>query len=479
MTAMRRLGPGSSIVVERETLGLGRTVRWLDRAGHTVRTVDGSASCLDALAKGEPDLLIVGLEPRDLTNTHWLSEVRGQYGRVAVLVVTESGAAARVAVALPALGANDYLIAPLEDVSFIAAAQHVLEVQRLNHQVASLQREVRGQGFSGIVGQSTVMKRLFREIERVAPSDITVLVHGESGSGKELIARAIHERSPRHRRALVAVNCAAIPDTLQESELFGHETGAFTGATERRTGRFEQADGGTLFFDEVAELSAAAQAKLLRVLQEQCFTRVGGAGEISVDVRVVAATHRRLADEVAAGRFREDLYYRLAVMELEVPPLRAREGDIALLAHMFLEEFDAALGKVDERAFDMEALRALDRYAWPGNVRELRNAIHRASVLAAGDLVQLTDLPPALRRDASSEPDRPSVHEPPPAPVDEPAASDPRPLTIPGGMTLEDLERLAVVQALHRNRDNISATARELGIGRSALYRKMDAYGLR
>jgi DNA-binding NtrC family response regulator len=479
MAAMRRLGPGSSIVVEREALGLGRTARWLDRAGHTVRTVDGSASCLDALAKGEPDLLVVGLERRDLTNAHWLSEVRGQYGRVAVLVVTESGAAERVADALPTLGANDYLIAPLEEVSFIAAAQHVLEVQRLNYQVASLQREVRGQGFSGVVGQSAAMKQLFRQIDRVAPSDITVLVHGESGSGKELIARAIHERSPRHRRALVAVNCAAIPDTLQESELFGHEKGAFTGATERRTGRFEQADGGTLFFDEVAELSAGAQAKLLRVLQEQCFTRVGGADEISVDVRVVAATHRRLADEVAAGQFREDLYYRLAVMELEVPPLREREGDIALLAHMFLEEFDAALGQADERAFDLDALHALDRYAWPGNVRELRNAIHRASVLAPTSLVRLSDLPPVLQTGETSAVQQPPAPDTSDAPAEKPAEHTPPPLTIPRGMTLEDLERLAVVQALHRNRDNISATARELGIGRSALYRKMDAYGLR
>jgi DNA-binding NtrC family response regulator len=476
---MRRLGPGSTVVVERESLGLGRAVRWLDRAGHTVRTVDGSASCLDALAKGEPDLLVVGLERPDLVNEHWLSEVRGQYGRVAVLVVTNAGAAEPVADALPALGANDYLIAPLEEISFIAAAQHVLEVQRLNYQVASLQREVRGQGFSGIVGQSAAMKQLFRQIERVAPADITVLVHGESGSGKELIARAIHERSPRHRRTLVAVNCAAIPDTLQESELFGHEKGAFTGATDRRTGRFEQADGGTLFFDEVAELSRGAQAKLLRVLQEQCFTRVGGTDEISVDVRVVAATHRRLADEVAAGRFREDLYYRLAVMELEVPPLRAREGDVGLLAHMFLEEFDAALGQADARAFELEALHALDRYAWPGNVRELRNAIHRASVLAASDLVRLSDLPPVLQAGEAAALEHPPVPNPPEAPVGEPVAHTPPPLIIPGGMTLDDLERLAVAQALHRNADNISATARELGIGRSALYRKMDAYGLR
>jgi DNA-binding NtrC family response regulator len=367
------------------------------------------------------------------------------------------------------------------------------------------------------------MKGLFGQLERLAESDITVLVHGESGAGKELVARAVHENSQRRKGPFVAVNCAAIPDSLQESELFGHEKGAFTGALERRVGRFEQASGGTLFFDEIGELTPTLQAKLLRVLQERAFHRVGGLAELTTDVRILAATNRNLADEVTAGRFREDLYYRVAVMELHVPPLRAREGDIALLAQMFLEEFDELSGRYAEpRGFEIDALQCLLAYSWPGNVRELQNAMQRASVLADAALVRITDLPatvqragtatrlpgdtsqgtgapaeaeaspiPDMAREAArvhdSEiaveiqprepaPDERSVFYSPSYPV---VAGPPATVHIPQGTTLAELEEAAVRSAMSRFAANISAAARELGISRSVLYRKLDRYGLR
>jgi DNA-binding NtrC family response regulator len=321
----------------------------------------------------------------------------------------------------------------------------------------------------------------------------------------------------------VAVNCAAIPETLQESELFGHEKGAFTGATDRRVGRFEQANGGTLLFDEVGELSAALQAKLLRVLQERRFSRVGSGGEIEVDVRVLCATHRNLADEVSAGRFREDLFYRLAVVELDVPALREREGDIPLLAQAFLDAYDQSRGETGQnRSLDIPVLQTFLSYPWPGNVRELQNAVQRAAVLSQGSVLKLEDLPKRLREFAAAHGPQdgwPGSEQPvgdfsgartdadveltrsaerprsAPHPTGEqappgagswdraPAAQPPRDPVLrpflPAGMTLEEIEELAVREAFRRARGNVSATARELDISRSVLYRKLDRFQIR
>jgi DNA-binding NtrC family response regulator len=435
-------------------------------------------------------------------------------------VLTENREVPTVVSAMQA-GAYDYLVKPIEEQRLITEARNAIAFHRLNSRVQSLEREMTGQGFSGMVGQSPAMKALYSQLDKVARSDITVLVRGESGTGKELVARAIHENSSRRDGPFVAVNCAAIPATLQESEFFGHEKGSFTGATERRTGRFEQADGGTLFFDEVGELSLELQAKLLRVLQERSFTRVGGSKEIAVDVRVLAATHRDLLDGVQGGTFRQDLYYRLAVMEIDVPPLRDRGGDIPLLAQTFLEDHDVTAGREDEhRGVHLDALQAFLTYPWPGNVREFQNAIHRAAVLTDGPLLTLNELPPSIRTHAASfppieTPPGADNEEPPvlgysptaPTPSDpfrpqmqgqgtrsgsmeEPSTaalsgsetdrtSDPSRAPIPPGTTLADLERYAVEGAMARNGGNVSATARELGISRSVLYRKLEKFGLR
>jgi transcriptional regulator with GAF, ATPase, and Fis domain len=340
----------------------------------------------------------------------------------------------------------------------------------------------------------------------VAGADATVLVRGESGSGKELVARAIHEHSSRRDGPFVAVNCAAIPETLQESELFGHEKGAFTGAVDRRIGRFEQANGGTLFFDEVGELTPALQAKLLRVLQERRLHRVGGTEEIEVDVRVVAATHRDLEANVADGSFRQDLFYRIAVVELLVPPLREREGDIPLLAQTFLDGYDASSGGGHEhRSLDIPVLQTFVEYPWPGNVRELQNAVQRAAVLSDSEVLTLGDLPPAIQRFAGARGPSPiSPAEPPPRPMEPAAQTEPwsersearefradpsvapkdrapapdRPY-LPPGLTLSQVEEFAVQTAFERASGNVSRTARALGISRSVLYRKLDRYGIR
>ena len=504
-----RLGPGSSVILSSDPSG-GRILnRWLDRAGHSVGVVRTLDECSELLDRSTTDLLVVDLGVPDDTAFEWLGRVNLRYPRLAMLVLTDS-TSVQDAVRAMQSGAYDYLLKPTDEVRLITASRNALAFHRLSTRVAHLEREVRGEGFSGMVGRSPVMKRLYHQLDRIAASDVTVMIRGESGVGKELVARAIHENSSRSDRPFVAVNCAAIPENLQESELFGHEKGAFTGATDRRIGRFEQADGGTLFFDEVGELSPALQAKLLRVLQERRFSRVGGASEIEVDVRILGATHRDLAGDVRSGRFRQDLYYRLAVIEFVVPRLREREGDIPLLAQTFLDAYDAGRGEAEPRSLDIPVLQTFLAYPWPGNVRELQNAVHRAAVLAEATVLTLADLPPALiefarTHDLGSQPLATPGHNPRPVggvredstpphqatsagslglplpdSVESPmgTAAVPRPF-IPAGMNLEQIEEFAVREALGRARGNVSATARALGISRSVLYRKLDRFGLK
>jgi DNA-binding NtrC family response regulator len=347
---------------------------------------------------------------------------------------------------------------------------NAVERYSLSLRLAQAERQSKPEAFPGVVGASEPMKRLFREIERVAAADITVLIHGESGSGKELVARAIHGASGRAARPFSALNCAAIPEALQESELFGHEKGSFTGAANRHLGRFEQTDGGTLWLDEVAELSLSVQAKLLRVLQERKVHRVGSAQETPVDFRLLAATHRDLAAEVKAGRFREDLYFRVVVYELEVPPLRARLGDVPLLARHFVEVLGPKLiGKTPR--LSEEALALLSAHRWPGNVRELENACQRAIVSSDGEVIRPHDLPHKM---AEQRPEQPATEK---GAMAAPALDGLSQL-LSGGGTLADLEHRAIELALLRCNGNRSVVASQLGIGRSTLYRKLKDYGL-
>jgi two-component system response regulator HydG len=326
------------------------------------------------------------------------------------------------------------------------AVRHEEEIQDLRARVEPTAE------FSGMVGKDPKMQLIYKLIEDVAPTDATVLIQGESGTGKELVARAIHQHSPRREKPFVVINCSAYPSTLLESELFGHEKGAFTGASRRRTGRFEQAHGGTVFLDEIGEISQTAQIKLLRVLQSQKFERIGGEQTLSVDVRILAATNKNLLDQVKAGKFREDLFYRLNVIPVELPPLRDRPNDIPVLARHFLKTFAQKQGKgVFE--FGGETMRVLLSYGWPGNVRELENTIEHAVVLAKGGALEVIDLPGALIDRSAAD------------------ASDP-------DKTIVKNEARLLREVLEECNWNKTAAATRLGISRSTLYEKIKRYQL-
>jgi two-component system, NtrC family, response regulator AtoC len=314
-------------------------------------------------------------------------------------------------------------------------------------------------GIENIVGDSAAMKEVFEMVRQVAPTRATVLLTGESGTGKEVIAKAIHRLSPRAQFPLVAVHCAGLPPSLLESELFGHEKGAFTGAHERRIGRFEQAQGGTLFLDEVGEIDAALQVKLLRFLGERTFERVGSNKTMAADVRVITATNKRLEELVQAGTFREDLYFRLKVVRLELPPLRDRHGDVLLLARVFLKEF-ALENEKPVRDFTTDALEAMTHYRWPGNVRELRSAVEHAVLFCRGERVALRDLPAELRGGGDG------------------LASETRRGTTAGAVTVKEAEKQLIVRALKDCGGNRTDAAQKLGMSRRTLHRKLHSYHL-
>jgi DNA-binding NtrC family response regulator len=359
-------------------------------------------------------------------------------------------------------GADDYIAkGRLQIDELEMRIARALRSQKLEGEVQELRQQLNDKfGLEHIVGRSPAMLEIFEIVKQVAPTPATVLIQGESGTGKELIAKAVHQLSPRARQPLVTVHCAALPATLLESELFGHEKGAFTGAHERRIGRFEQANGGTLFLDEIGEIDASTQVKLLRVLGERTFERVGSNKTISVDVRLIAATNKNLAGLVKAGRFREDLFFRLRVVEIWLPPLRERPGDVPLLALHFLKEVAAEYGK-PVTDFTLDAMQALVNYSWPANVRELRNAIEGAVALCKGDKITLRDLPPTVRGQASGPP---------------PAAD--RGLLVAGTTTLQEAEKQLIIRALQESEGNRTLAARKIGISRRTLHRKLHEYHL-
>jgi DNA-binding NtrC family response regulator len=370
-----------------------------------------------------------------------------------------------VATAVEAMkrGAADYVTKPFEVETLRIKIRQLLERRDLEREVERLRARVeREERLEGLLGASEAMQHVFHTIRRVARSRATVLICGESGTGKELAARAIHALGPRAAGPFVAVNCAGIPETLIESELFGHERGAFTDAREQRIGRFESASGGTLFLDEIGELAPGVQAKLLRALQERRIDRVGGSAPVEVDVRVLAATNRDLERDVAEGRFRADLFYRIHVVPLELPPLRERRGDVRLLAEHFLARARAEAGRGPER-IARDALAALERFPWPGNVRELENAIEHAVALAEGPVLELADLPPAVAQAGRGEALREAVRS--------------------GQLGFEqaaaDFERGLLLEALERAGWNQTHAAEQLRITRRALKLRMDRHGLK
>ncbi len=444
--------------------------RWLSNAGYATELFADGESCLAALGQLIPSAVCLDLSLPGSGGLAVLETLRAHQPLLPVIILT-ADSTVNSAVAAMQLGAYDYLVKPIDRTKLLTTMKNAVERYQMALRVAQLEREISVQPFPGLIGNSSAVREMLRQVTRVAASDITVLVHGESGTGKELVAKAIHSFSGRSKGPFVPLNCAAIPESLQESELFGHEKGAFTGAINRRLGRFEQADQGTLFLDEVAELSLALQAKLLRVLQERSFNRLGSSLEIRSDFRLVAASHKDLSEEVKAGRFREDLFFRLAVFELDVPPLRHRSGDIPLLAQHFLQEFSDASAP---KQLSPAAAQLLERYEWPGNIRELQNYMQRAAVTANGETVEINDLPARVRDvQTTAESNRTE-----PAELIEPVAVTSVTETAPPTLNLAALERWAIEESIRRNRGRLSKVVEELGIGRTTLYRRMKEYNL-
>ena len=424
--------------------------------GHAVSEAGSLAEGRAALAAGAVDLVLCDWQLGDGTGMELLSELGDDPARPAFVVVTAYGTIGRAVESIRA-GADDYLTKPFEGQALLLAVEKALRAWRLQVENRRLSEEVADRDrLVDILGRAPAMQRLFRRLEKIADTGATVLIGGESGTGKELGARALHSLSRRSEGPFVAVNCAAIPEGLVESELFGAERGAFTGADRRRAGKLESADGGTLFLDEVGELPLAIQPKLLRALQESRFPRVGGTEEVEVDVRVVAATNRDLSTEVAEGRFREDLYYRLAVVPLEMPPLRERREDLPLLVEHFVERASRRHGIVVE-PLAPSLRRVLLDHSWPGNVRELGNVIERLVLLAEDGHLSAEDLPR-------------EIVEP------SPGASGFR---LPGGgMSWESHERDCLAQALERTGGNRAAAARLLDLPYKAFLYRLEKHGL-
>jgi two-component system response regulator HydG len=426
--------------------------RTLTRAGYSVVLASDGRAALEQLQSGPVDLVLTDLRMPGLTGLEVLRAVKTLVPDVDVILLTAFGTVEEAVTAMKD-GAYDFITKPFRGEQLLKLVSKALERRGLIEQNKALQKQLedlRGKG--QIIGASPAFRRMMTLIDQVADSSATVLVQGESGAGKELVASAIHERSRRRGGPFVAVNCAALPETLLESELFGYEKGAFTGAVGRKEGRFELADGGTLFLDEIADLSAVTQPKILRVLQEGEFERLGGTRTQRVDVRIVAATNQDLAQMVKEKRFREDLYYRLNVITITVPPLRDRREDIRLLAQHFLRVYAAKNNRKLEMFTD-EALRRLEGYSWPGNVRELENVVERGVVLARGTAVDVTDLPEDV------------------------AGATPLPegvFTVRIGTPLAEVEQRLLEATLRVTGGNRTRAAKLLGIDPKTVYRKLE-----
>jgi len=430
-------------------LGLTELVRtW----GFTAEAASNGEEALEKVTTFRPSIVISDMVMPKMGGMELLQSLKDEGGLTVVLLTAQG--TVETAVEAIKLGAYDYLTKPVEPQRLKILLDKLVERHETMREVRGLRRQLREHGtFGRMIGNSPQMRKVYQVIEQAAPTAASVLICGESGTGKELVAQTLHQLSPRAHAPFVAINCAAIPETLLESEIFGHEKGAFTGAMDRREGCFELADRGTLFLDEIAEMTPATQVKLLRVLQERRFRRLGGRNEQSVDVRVVAATNVNPPEAVKSGKLREDLYYRLNVFNIELPPLRQRKADLPLLIQSFLTEFNQRNGK-NVSALDPEAMQVLEQYNWPGNVRELRNVIERAVILSTGEFIELKHLPPLVggeTHDAS----RPTV-------------------SLEAGTTVEEAERRLILLTLEHTHDNKTRAAEILGISLKTLHNKLN-----
>lgn len=418
--------------------------------GYEVKQAASGEEGLSLIAQGGIDLVITDLRMDGISGSEVVKRVTSEHPGIPIIVLTGHGSIDDATAALKA-GAFDFLTKPLDLDHINKIVKNALQGKILAEQNRELQAKLlKSQNGDEMIGKSDSLNRVRQMISRAAPARASVLITGESGVGKELVARAVHEQSDRAKGPFVVVHCAALSETLIESELFGFEKGAFTGAENLHKGRFELADGGTIFLDEIGEVNLATQVKLLRVLQEHKFERVGGEKSIEVDVRVVAATNRNLEDEVKAGKFREDLFYRLNVVRIEMPSLRERMDDIPLLMHSFLREFNIE-NKKNIKGFDKASKAAMIKYTWPGNIRELKNAVESAVVMCTGDEIKMEDLPRALR-----------------------SQGEEKVISIPIGITMDEAEKIIIQENLAANKGNKSRTADILGIGRKTLHRKLE-----
>ncbi|WP_456431168.1 sigma-54-dependent transcriptional regulator [Thermosulfuriphilus sp.] len=429
----------------------------LEDEGFEVEGAISGQEALNKVSESVPDLVLLDVWLPDLDGLDVLRELKVGYPDLPVIIISGHGTV-ETAVRATKLGAHDFIEKPLSYDRVVLSVRNALKFRALERENVLLKNKVRTRQ---ITGTSPAVLRLREQIARVAPTDSTVLILGESGAGKEVVAQMIHAASRRREKPLVEINCAAIPEDLIEAELFGYEKGAFTGALTSKKGKFDLADGGTLFLDEIGDMSLKTQAKILRILQEQRFERVGGTRTLKVDVRIIAATNKDLRQEIKRGNFREDLYYRLNVVPIEVPPLRERLEDIPLLIEDFLQEIAENTG-LGRKRVTPEVLEALERYHWPGNVRELRNLVERLVIMSPGPEIEISTLPDYIRN-----PDPPSkgLQEP--------------------WFACEDLrqaralfEREFILRKLRAHGGNISQTAEAIGLERSHLYRKMRSLGI-
>lgn len=432
----------------------------LEDEGYQVISAASGIEGIEAVQQELPDLILLDIWMPGMDGLETLAKLKLMFPQVTVIMISGHGTI-ETAVRATKLGAFDFIEKPLSLEKVLISVANALKLQELTAENAELKRSAANE--YELIGNAPILADLREQIMRVAPTTASVLVTGENGTGKELVARSIHYYSPRRERPFIAINCAAIPEELIESELFGHEKGAFTGAVAQRKGKFDLADGGTLFLDEIGDMSLKTQAKILRIIQERCFERVGGTRLVAVDVRIVAATNKPLDQEILQGRFREDLYYRLNVVPFRVPALRERLSDIPLLVRHFVAQFYRREGR-EAKAFLPEAVDALAGYEWPGNVRELKNIIERILIMTPGRTISVADIPDLRGGQASGRTTCPKLD----AAFEIASLRDAR----------EEFEREFIIHKLEANDWNISRTAEIIELERSNLHRKIKSYGI-
>jgi DNA-binding NtrC family response regulator len=493
------------IIIDDDILTRVSTADLIKTWGYEVETAASFQEGLKLLHDAVPDVAIIDLRLPDGDGMELLGVVREQHPEVDAIILTGH---ASIDSAIEAIkkGAENYLEKPSDPNRLFVTLKKIAEKKEMRSEIVTLRRQLQKMGaFGALIGKSSSMQKLYTLIERVAGSDVPVFITGESGSGKELVAQTIHNLSKRRRERFVAINCGAVPPTLIENELFGHERGAFTGADQRQPGYFEMADGGSIFLDEITEMPPDLQVKLLRVLEQNKFRRIGGRQEVEIDVRIISATNRDPFKAIEEHRLREDLYYRLNVFPIHVPPLRERLDDIPLLASYFLE----ILNEKEEKhitSFQPAVLEALRHHPWPGNVRQLRNIVNRAYILAWSDTITVESLPDEFRSAAvpQAHPQGRSVPLASAAPEEQPSdhraladdlggyspartapaevlAADEQPLTlaIPVGTSIDEVEKLLIMRTLELNQGNKPKTAEILGISLKTLYNKLERYELK